>query len=240
MNILIAHDYEDLSAQAAELVVEQIKNNPETVLGLPTGKTPLGLYRRLAEAYRSGRVSFARVKTFNLDDYVGVPRTCQDSFYAYMKKNLFGQVDIKPENIFLLDGTAANLSDECANYERHLDEVGGLDLAILGIGLDGHLAFCEPGTSFYTRTLAVDLAESTRQANAADLLELAETPPRAVTIGLGTLMKSRRLLLLASGAAKAAIVARALHGAISEQVPASILQTHSDVTAILDQAAAGQ
>ncbi len=240
MQTIITKNQAEMSAKAAELIIEQVKAKPDSVLALPTGKTPQLVYAKLVEAFQQGRVSFAGVKTFNLDEYVGMCRTCADSFYVYMKQHLYDHVDIRPENIFLLDGAASNLDDECANYERDIKEVGGVDLAILGIGRDGHIGFCEPGMSFDSRTIVVNLDESTRQANADDLVELKEVPAQAITMGLATIFKSRQIILLASGEHKAAIVAKALEGEVSEQVPASILQTHPQTTVILDEAAASQ
>jgi glucosamine-6-phosphate deaminase len=240
MNKIIVKDAEELSAKAAALIVEQLKSKPASVLALPTGKTPQLMYDQLAAAHELGEVSFAQARIFNLDEYIGLARTSADSFYVYMRRHLFDRVDVRPENIWLLDGAAGNLADECANYERHIKELGGLDLAVLGIGRDGHIGFCEPGTSFESHTFVADLTESTRQANADDLIELKQTPTRAITIGLATIFAARQILLLASGAHKAEIINQALNGPVSEQVPASILQTHPATTVILDEAAAGQ
>lgn len=240
MKKIIAKDLEEMSAKAAEMIIEQVKNRPDSVLALPTGKTPQLMYEKLVEAFKRGEVSFSQVKTFNLDEYVGMCRTCADSFFVYMRKHFYDQVDVRPENIFLLDGAASNLDDECANYERDIKEVGGVDLAVLGIGRDGHIGFCEPGMSFESRTTVVTLDESTRQANAGDLVELKETPKQAITMGLATIFKSRKILLLASGEHKAKILAEAINGEITEKVPASILQDHPDATVIADEAAGNQ
>ncbi len=240
MQIIITKNFEELSERAAGLIIEQIKKKPDSVLGLPTGHTPLVMYKKLVQAYGAGQVSFAQTKTFNLDEYVGLPRTSPDSFYTYMRQHFFDQVDTRPENIFVLDGAASSLTDECANYERELENLGGMDLAVLGIGQDGHIGFCEPGTSWQSRTMVVTLDKTTLNANVKDLAELACLPKQAITMGLGTIMESRRIILLASGETKRDIIKKALTGEVSEAVPASILQTHPHVTVILDEEAAGE
>ena len=238
MKIIVTKDYDELSARAARLVVTAVRQQPTLVLGLATGQTPLGFYQQLVNAYWRGQISWAGVTTFNLDEYVGL-RQQTDSFWSYMRTHFFNQVDIKPERINFLNGQAASLTDECANYERAIQEAGGLDLQILGLGLDGHIGFCEPGTAFASRTMVVKLTESTRSANRPQLARLSSVPRQALTMGLATIMEARRILLLASGRAKTQVVQRALYGPISEEVPASILQRHNNVLVLLDEAAAG-
>ena len=240
MKLLIAKDYDELSTRAATLVIETVKQRPVAVLGLATGATPLGMYANLVQSYARLEISFTQVRTFNLDDYVGLPRLSPDSFYQYMHRAFFSQTDVRPENIYLLDGTAHNLTDECVNYERYIEEVGGIDLQIVGIGRDGHLGFCEPGTSFESKTFVAKLTESTRQANAGGLQSLDEVPKRAITMVLSTIMSARKILLLANGQAKTDILRQALYGPVTEAVPASILQRHPDCTVILDALAAGE
>lgn len=239
MKIMIVKDFDELSLRAADEIIALINAKPEAVLGLATGATPLGVYRRLVSAFHRRQVSFKRTRTFNLDDYVGLPHESPDSYYSYMKENFFSQVDISPEHIYLLDGTAKNLNDECRNYERAIKDAGGIDLQILGIGLDGHIGFCEPGTSFDSRTNEVKLTKTTRQSNQENLLEIKETPMKALTMGIGTIMEAKKILLLASGRHKAPIVNKALYGPVTESVPASVLQHHPNCLVILDAAAAG-
>lgn len=239
MEILVVQDYQAVSATAAALVARQLKAKPDSVLGLPTGRTPEGLYQKLVELFQKSGLSFAQVRTFNLDDYVGLDHQHPDGYYQYMQQHFFSQVNIRPENIYFLDGDADNLADECANYERDLDDVNGLDLLVLGIGHNGHLAFCEPGTSFNSKTHVVDLTDSTRQANSELISDLVEVPKQAITMGLGTMMKARSIILIASGSDKTAILKQALSGPVTEDLPASVLQTHRDVTVIMDNAAAG-
>ena len=240
MKIIITRDYQEMSERASGLVLDLVKAKPDAVLGLATGNTPLGLYRALATAYAQGKASFAKVKTFNLDDYVGLPRASRDSFWHYMQDNFFSQVDIKPEHIYLLDGTAKNLADEAANYERQILDEGGIDLQILGIGMDGHIGFCEPGASFTSRTGVVNLTRSTREVNAQNLLEIKEVPAQGITMGLGTIMEAQKIILLANGRHKAFILHHALYGPVTEAVPASLLQRHPDCTVIIDAPAAGE
>lgn len=239
MEILVVKDYSAVSTLAATLVSRQIKAKPDSVLALPTGRTPEGMYAKLVDFFHANQISFNGIRTFNLDDYVGLPRDHADSYYAYMKKRLFDQVNIRQENIYFLDGDADNLEDECINYERYIDDVGGIDLLILGIGPNGHIGFNEPGSGFTTRTRVVDLKESTKEVNSYLMVELKETPSQALTMGIGTIMKARSIILLANGVEKVEALKQALYGEISEAVPASILQSHHDLTVIMDEAAAG-
>jgi len=239
MEILVVKDYDAVSALAASLVVRQLQANPKSVLGLPTGRTPEGMYAKLVEAFDKGRISFHHVRTFNLDDYVGIPRTSPDSYYAYMKQHLFDKVNIRPENIYFLDGDSDNLDDECVNYEYDLDEVDGIDLMILGIGKNGHIGYNEPGADFNSKTHVVDLTQLTREVNSELMVEEKAVPEHAITMGIGTMMKSRSIILLATGKEKADTIKAAMSGPITEAVPAIVLQTHPDVTVIMDEAAAG-
>lgn len=240
MKIVITKDYNELSERAASLVIEQLEKKPSSVLGLPTGITPLGLYQSLSRYRAQGKVSFAKAKIFNLDDYVNLPHDSLDSFWNYMKENLFSHIDIKEENIYLLDGNAKNLTDEAVNFERDIAQEGGIDLLILGIGMDGHLGFCEPGMSFNARTGVANLTKSTREVNAQNLLEIKQVPAQGITMGLGTIMDARKIILLASGRHKAFIIHQALYGPVKEDIPASILQRHPDCTVLLDAEAAGE
>ncbi|MFH1412506.1 MAG: glucosamine-6-phosphate deaminase [bacterium] len=236
MNIITLDNYILMSARAADLVMEMINSKPDCVLALPTGRTPLGMYEELVEEFKQGELSFKQVKTFNLDDYVKVPKNHPASFHNYMKKNLFEHVDFKKENIFMLDGTARDLVWECDDYERSVKEVGGIDLAILGIGLNGHIAYNEPGTEFDSETHVVELAESSKKSITKDFDD-NKIPAKAITIGIGTIMSSRHIILLASGKNKKEIIKKALHNPITEDIPASVLQKHSNLTVILDKEA---
>lgn len=240
MKIIITRDYQEMSVRAAQLVIDLIKQKPDAVLGLATGRTPIGFYQELVKAYLRREISFAKVKTFNLDEYVGVNRSSRDSFWTYMQTQLFSQVDIRQENINMLDGTASNLQDECINYERLIEDAGGIDLQLLGIGLDGHIGFCEPGTAVDKRTFVVDLTELTMQSNQETFTELKKSPSQGLTMGPATIMEARKILLIANGKNKRAIVKKALYGSVTTKVPASILQRHLDCTCVLDALASGE
>lgn len=237
MEIIVVKDYLAVSRLAATLLARQIKAKPDSVLGLPTGRTPEVMYKKLVELFSKGVLTFDQVRTFNLDDYVGLDQSHPDSYYSYMKKNLFSLVNLRAENIYFPNGDSADLADECADYERSIDSVGGIDLLILGIGHNGHLGFCEPGTSFASKTHLVDLSEDTRAINKELMSELSEVPEQAISMGIGTMLKACSIILLASGASKRDALKAALSGPVTESVPASVLQTHPDVIVIMDDAA---
>jgi glucosamine-6-phosphate deaminase len=226
MRILVTADYRMLSQAAAELIVKAVRGKAGVVLGLPTGRTPLGMYDELVEMYRNQGLDFSQVRTFNLDEYLGLAPTDHNSFRAYMHRHFFDHVNITPENV--------HIPDQVDNYEQAIREAGGIDLLVVGIAANGHIAFNEPGSSFSSRTRLVDLAPETIE-NAAKQFGKDAVPRQAVTMGIGTILESRHILLLASGKAKADIVRRALRGPITESVPASALQTHPNVIAILDE-----
>jgi len=237
MKTIIVKNYQELSVKAAELVIEQVKNKPDSVLGFPTGQTPLGMYERLINACQTKKISFAKVRTFNLDEYVGLGPDDQDSYYSYMYGNLFVHVDIKSSNVHILNGKAGNPEVECASFEKEIERVGGIDLLILGIGSNGHLGFCEPGTSFESMTHLADLSDSTRRDNQAHMIEQTETPKQALTMGIKTMMNAKQIILLANGEHKQDAIDRAMNGPVTEEVPASVLQNHQNVIVIMDQAA---
>lgn len=238
MEIIITDNYRLMSAAATRLVVKQIKKNQDTVLALATGQTQLGLYENLAGAAERKEVSFRRTRIFLLDEYVGLAKTASQSFCRLMTRRLFKRLDVEQENIFVLNGQAENLRQECARYEALIKEHGGIDLLILGIGLDGHIAFNEPGSDFNSKTRVVKLTEQTRRSNVKNFVSLRQVPHQGITMGLATIMKAGKIVLMAAGERKAKIVGRALKGKISKAVPASILQRHRDFTVVLDKAAA--
>ena len=221
--------YDDLSRRAADLLLFAIHDDPRTVLGLPTGRTPVGMYDRVVAECSREYHCFSDVVTFNLDEYAGIPRDHAGSYFSYMKQHLFNHVDINPKNAHLPDGTARDLAAECARYERSIAEAGGLHLTFLGLGRNGHIGFNEPGTPFDSRTRVVELSESTRTAN-ADLFTDRVVPTRAITMGIATILESRRIVLLAGGSGKQDAIARLRSGVIDESFPASALWKHSDVT----------
>lgn len=233
----IVEDYFALSSFAGDLLLEALHERPDIVLGLPTGRTPEGMYEHIvAECGREYRC-FSRAQTFNLDEYVGIPPAHPGSYYTYMRHHLFDHVDIRESHIHIPDGSAANLERECRRYEEAIAEAGGLDLTFLGLGRNGHIGFNEPGTPFDSRTRVVDLTESTRRANAPEFQD-GHVPTRAITIGIGTILEAKRIVLFASGREKAAIVSRFASEEPDESLPATALHRHRDVTVVVDRKAA--
>ena len=226
-----------MSAAAARFVAARIRAKPDAVLLLPTGTTPLGMYRRLVELHAEEGLSFARATFFNLDEYLGLAPDHPASFHVYMEENFYKLVDANPARVHVPDGSAPDPEAECERYEAAIREAGGVDLCVLGIGRNGHIGFNEPGAPFGSRTRVVRLAESTRRVNAADF-EGNRAPERAITVGMATVFEAQEVLLLASGANKAGAVAAAVEGEISESVPASILRRHPNATFLLDGEAA--
>jgi glucosamine-6-phosphate deaminase len=226
-----------MSAAAAEIVAARIRAKPAAVLLLPTGTTPLGMYGRLAELHAEEGLSFARATFFNLDEYLGLAPDHPASYHVYMEENFYGLVDADPSRVHVPDGSAPDPEAECERYEAAIREARGVDLAVLGIGRNGHIGFNEPGAPFGSRTRVVRLAESTRRVNAADF-EGNRAPERAITVGMATVFEAREVLLLASGANKAGAVAAAVEGEVSESVPASMLREHPNATFLLDREAA--
>jgi glucosamine-6-phosphate deaminase len=237
MRARIFPDYEAMSAAAADAVAERLAEEPSAVLMVPTGTTPLGMYRRLVETHRSGEISFSEATFFNLDEYLGLPPDHPASYHVYMKENFYGLIDADPARIFVPDGAADDPEAECERYEAAIRKAGGIDVCVLGIGRNGHVGFNEPGAPFDSRTRVVRLSESTRLVNAGDF-ESDRAPERAITVGMATIFESGEVLLLASGTNKAAAVAAALEGEVSERVPASMLKKHPNTTLFLDEDAA--
>jgi len=238
LKVRVLPDYEALSETAAAIVAERLGERTSTVLLLPTGTTPLGMYRRLVGLHRSGGLSLAGATFFNLDEYLGLPPDHPASYHVYMKENFYGLVDADPAGVHVPRGDASDPEAECRRYEAAITEAGGIDLCVLGIGRNGHIGFNEPGAPFGSRTRVVRLAESTRRVNAADF-EADRAPERAITVGMATIFEAGEVLLLASGANKAGAVAAAVEGEVKEEVPASMLGRHPDATLLLDEDAAG-
>jgi glucosamine-6-phosphate deaminase len=225
-------NYDALSERAAHILLAAIRENPRAVLGLPTGRTPIGMYERVVHECGREYHCFRDVSTFNLDEYAGIARTHPGSYFTFMQQNLFRHVDIDPSNAHIPDGTAPDLDAECARYEREIAAANGLDLTFLGLGSNGHIAFNEPGTPFTARTRVIELTQSTRDANAS-LFSDGNVPTRAITMGIGTILSSRRIVLLASGANKRTAIERLRSGVVSEEFPASALHGHGDVTVLV-------
>lgn len=237
MKKIIEKDYQSLSEKAALLIKEEIEKNPSLVLGLATGSTPLGLYKKLIEMNKKGEVDFSQVTTFNLDEYLGISSSHPQSYNYYMHKNFFDEINIKKENVFIPHGETENPEEHCKWYEKKIEEKGGIDLQILGIGGNGHIGFNEPGSSFSSSTRVVSLSKETIEDNSRFFEKKEEVPKKAITMGIETILKSKRIILLSSGENKKEAVKKAFKGKVTEEVPASVLQTHSRVTFLLDEKA---
>ena len=220
-----------LADHAAHLFLEAIRANPHIVLGLPTGRTPVGMYERVIRECEREYHCFREVTTFNLDEYVGVPREHPGSYFTYMKQHLFDHVDLDPANTHLPNGMAPDLDAECRRYEHEIREAGGLALTFLGLGRNGHIGFNEPGSPFDARTRVVELAPSTRAAN-AEFFPEGEVPARAITMGIGTILESREIVLLVAGKGKEEAIDRLQSGVIDPAFPASALWMHKNVTVL--------
>ncbi|MDW2796983.1 glucosamine-6-phosphate deaminase [Clostridium boliviensis] len=237
MKLYRAKDYYDMSRKAANIISAQIIMKPNCVLGLATGSTPVGTYKQLIEWYNKGDLDFSRVKTANLDEYKGLNRDNDQSYYYFMKKNLFEHVNINVANTHIPDGTEADSQKEAARYEEVLRNLGGIDLQILGLGHNGHIGFNEPSDIFPKDTHIVDLQESTIEANKRFFDSIDQVPRQAYTMGIGTIIRAKKILLMVSGEDKADILHDALCGPVTPKVPASILQLHPDVIIVADDAA---
>ena len=236
IRIIKVKDAEEAADKAFEVMKEYLK--PGKVLGLATGSTPLGLYARMVKDHKENGTSYKEIKSFNLDEYVGLPITHPESYYAFMHRNLFDQIDIPEENTHVPSGLGEDLEAQAKKYDEMIAE-SPVDIQLLGIGSDGHIAFNEPGTDFDSGTHVTDLAESTIKDNCRFFdNDISKVPTQAVTQGIGTIMKAKAILLIATGANKAQAVKDMLEGPIDESCPASILQKHDDVTVIIDEAAA--
>lgn len=238
MEIIVKKTYEEIGKEAAGMIKKEIAVKPGLVLGLPTGSTPLSLYRELVRLHREEGLDFSGVTTFNLDEYVGLGPKHPMSFNRFMHEHFFDHVNIKKKNINIPDGLAGDLRSHCRAYEEKIASSGGIDLQVLGIGRDGHIAFNEPGSSLCSRTRVKTLAEETIQDNSRFFRKKEDVPLFAVTMGIGTIMEARRIVLLGSGTLKADVISRFAEGPVTSEVTASILQMHPELTVILDVEAA--
>ncbi len=235
MKFINVPTYEKLSRQAANIISAQVIMKPQSVLGLATGSSPLGVYRQLIDWYNKGDIDFSKVTTVNLDEYVGLEEDDPQSYRYFMQTNFFDHVNIRRENTFVPDGCADDLNRECVEYDERIDSLGGIDLQLLGIGLDGHIGFNEPADVFVKSTHIVDLHESTIRANARFFESEADVPRQALTMGMVSIMQAKKILLIANGKAKKDIVRRAFYGPITPEIPASILQLHPDITVVFSE-----
>ncbi len=240
MEIIIQPDPESASGVAARMIARLLRANPNAVLGLATGSTPLLLYRELVRLHHEQQLDFSRVTTFNLDEYIGLPPEHPQSYHSFMWENLFRHVNINPQNVHIPDGQTADIPRFCARYEEQIHGCGGIDIQILGIGTDGHVGFNEPSSSLVSRTRIKTLTVQTRRDNARFFGSEDQVPQHVITMGVGTVMEARQCVLLAFGAAKAQAIAEAVEGPLTAMNPASILQMHPQAKVIVDEPAAAR
>jgi len=237
MKLVICETQTDAGKHVAEMIAEAIKAKPDLILGLPTGSTPVGVYSQLVKMYNEKNVDFSGVKTFNLDEYLGLDRNHECSYNKFMFDNLFSHVNVKKENVHIPNGVPLSPEDECAQYEKLIEDEGGLDLLLIGIGNNGHVGFNEPGTDFNQSTHIAELAQSTIDTNARFFEKADDVPRKAITMGIKTILSAKKIVLLALGQVKSQIVFDAFNKEISTNLPASALQTHQDVVVVLDKTA---
>lgn len=235
MRIYKAEDYKDMSRKAANIISAQIIMKPDCTLGLATGSTPIATYDQLVEWYKKGDLDFSQVRTVNLDEYKGLEKENEQSYYYFMHKHLFDRVNIDPANTNLPNGMEMDSEKECRRYENLIHSLGGIDFQLLGLGHNGHIGFNEPGAAFEKETHCVDLQESTIEANKRFFDSVDKVPKQAYTMGIKTIMQAKRILVIVSGKDKADIVKRAFFGPVTSEVPASILQMHNNVTLVGDK-----
>jgi glucosamine-6-phosphate deaminase len=238
MKIYVVKDYRQMSLKAASIVASQVILKPNSVLGLATGSTPEGMYRELVKIHKQGTVDFREVVTFNLDEYLGLPPDHPQSYHYYMYNHLFNHINIAPENIHIPTGNEKNIEEFCRHYDRQISNAGGIDLQVLGIGVNGHIGFNEPGLYLNVQTHVVNLAEETIKANSRFFDSPGQVPRRAITMGVGSIMQSGKIILMASGKSKARAIKETVSGKVTASVPASILQLHDQVILVLDREAA--
>lgn len=235
--IIQVADNEEAGKVAANIFINLVKENPNAVLGLATGSSPVNMYKFMIKDYQENKTNYANIRTFNLDEYIGLPANHEQSFANFMRKNLFDHINIQLKNTHIPNGMAQHPKIECEEYEKAIESVGGIDLQIVGIGSNGHIAFNEPGTSFSCPTHIVDLAEQTRQDNARFFNSINEVPTQAITSGISTIMKSKQIVLIATGAKKSTALKALLEGTQTEDVPATVLKNHPNLTIIADKPA---
>ncbi|MBQ2914575.1 MAG: glucosamine-6-phosphate deaminase [Clostridia bacterium] len=237
MKVIVVENYQQIGQLGAQIIAGVIKNNPNAVLGLATGTSPIGIYQNLVEMCQKGEISFANVKTVNLDEYVGLDGTHPQSYRYFMNDNLFNHVDIDKANTFVPNGVAENLQEECTRYTTLVNN-SVQDIQLLGIGSNGHIAFNEPGTPFESTTHMVNLTENTIKDNSRLFDDISQVPTKALTMGIANIMNAKHILIVANGKNKAQAVYNMVKGQVNTTCPASVLQNHPDVTVIVDKDAA--
>lgn len=239
MTILLTENYDELSEKAARIIIDTVRQKPDAVLGLATGTTPLGLYKRLIADHKENGTSYKHIRAVNLDEYKGLPKDHPQSYAYFMRKNLFDNIDIDLNNTYIENGMAEDEQAECKRYDEILNKYRR-DIQLLGLGSNGHIAFNEPNTPFDSTTHVVMLAESTVKDNARLFEDISEVPRKAYTMGLKSIIQAKKIIVLANGLNKAEIVSKLMYGSPSEELPASILYNHKDCTVILDEEAASK
>ena len=234
MKLVLCKNYEEISKKAAELIAEQINAKPDSVLGLATGVTPVGTYSRLIEMYKNNEVDFKDVVSFNLDEYYPISRENPQSYYSFMKENFFNKININPENTHIPNGEAENPEEECTAYENEIEKYGGIDLQILGIGRNGHIGFNEPSDVLNSTTHLTSLTEDTIEANSHFFEDRSKVPAYALTMGMATIFKAKKILLLATRSSKLNAIKTLMSDDITTTTPATMLKMHPDVTIICD------
>lgn len=237
MNIVETRDYNDMSRKAANIISAQIILKPDCVLGLATGSSPIGTYKKLIDWYQKGDLDFSKVRTVNLDEYKGLSKDNQQSYYYFMNENLFKHINIDLNHTYIPDGTEPNAEKECARYNAIIDSLGGIDLQLLGLGYNGHIGFNEPCDIFDNLAHCVSLTESTIEANARFFQTIEEVPRHAYTMGIGHIMSAKKVVVVVNGSSKAEILKKVIEGPVTPKVPASILKFHPDVTIVADKEA---
>jgi glucosamine-6-phosphate deaminase len=240
MKILVCENYDEISKVASQMILSQITLKPNSVLGLATGSTPIGMYKNLVQMHRNGVIDFSKVATFNLDEYYNLPRTNEQSYYYFMYDNLFSHININKENIHIPNGMALDIDKECKTYDEAIKKYGGIDIQVLGIGNNGHIGFNEPTISFEKETHLVNLRSSTIEANSRFFDNIDDVPKKAITMGIGSIFKAKKIMLLAYGKSKANAIYNTVYGDVTPEVPSSILQFHNNVVLILDKEAAAK
>lgn len=239
MRVIVKDNPMEISYEAADMIINQVNKFHGSVLGFATGASPVETYKRIIESYEKGEVSLKYITTFNLDEYVGLSRENVNSYFYFMKDNLFGKTDVDFDRVNFLSGEATDLEAECERYYNRIRECGGIDIQLLGIGTNGHIGFNEPGDKFADGPFAVKLTQSTIDSNKKYFEAVGDTMPEyALTMGIGDIMRARKIILIATGESKAKAVKELVEGQVSPSCPATILQMHADVTVFLDKAAA--
>ena len=240
MKFIVCENYDEMSKEAAKIVVAQMKEKKDSILGLATGSTPIGLYKELIKAYENGEISFKDTKTFNLDEYYPISKSNDQSYDYFMNDNLFSHVDIDKNNTDIPNGEADDAEAECAEYEKRIAATSGVDIQILGIGQNGHIGFNEPDDALFVSTHCTGLTQNTIEANSRFFESIDDVPTKALTMGIGTILKAKKIILLASGENKKDAIGALLNDKITPMVPATMLKLHDDVIIICDKAAYGK